>query len=152
MTHLAEEERVILETIVRTEADLAEKEKIKTEKTANHAETTKDKVSTERYLESIKPGCDYMDQNLDIRKQTRRAEKSAMAESVKEMQGTPEYQELEHQAELDGFGECKAECRDGNQNHVDCKACLAETTVAGYCASHENAADVEGCEEHVELR
>merc|ERR1719161_2436185 len=78
MNRLAEEERAFLEVIVRTEADLAEKEKLLVEKTANHDETVKDKKSALAYLQSIKPGCDFIDQNLDVRKESRRAEKEKL--------------------------------------------------------------------------
>merc|ERR1719265_3102562 len=81
MTDLKNSEDEYLETIATTEQTLAEKEKDRTERRMNLDATVKDKKAIEKYLLSIKPGCDFMDENIDARKESRRAEKSALENS-----------------------------------------------------------------------
>lgn len=75
MTRLTDEERTHLETIASTEQSIADKEKLKEETIMNHGQTRNDKVAIERYLKSIKPGCDFMDENIDARKESRKEQK-----------------------------------------------------------------------------
>merc|ERR1719230_1972851 len=84
-------EESLLEEIASLEKNLAEKEKERVLKKELKAADEKSKKSAEDYLLSIKPGCDFMDQNIDARKDSRRAEKSALADSLRLMEDTPEY-------------------------------------------------------------
>merc|ERR1719482_1909123 len=110
-------------------------------KNANHAAEFKEKKAAEDYLLSIKPGCDFMDQNIDARKSSRRAEKSALEDSRKLMEGTPEYKEAAAAEEAAALGECADACV-GRLEHAECKSCQGDTTVTGYCTSNP---DTEGC-------
>jgi hypothetical protein len=142
MKKLTDEQNELLDTITMTEANIADKEKVKEEKIVNHGETEKDKKAAERYLVSIKPGCDFMDENLDSRKEARRAEKSALTDAVTQMRETPEYKMMKNKEDMAKLGPCKDNCVDNGMDHVSCKACRAKTSEAGYCSSHPGT---EGC-------
>merc|ERR1719169_225971 len=92
MTSLKEAEETYLADIATTEDSLAAKEKDRTEKNMNLAATEKDKKAIEKYILSIKPSCDFITENIDARKESRRAEKSALANSKSLMENTPDYQ------------------------------------------------------------
>jgi hypothetical protein len=142
MAKLTEEQNVLLDTISSTEAGLAEKEKTKEQTIVNHGETEKDKKATERYLVAIKPGCDFMDENLDSRKAARKDEKASLKDAIEQMQATPEYKQLAAQEDLEALGDCKDTCVDNGLENVKCLACRNDTSEAGYCTSHPGT---EGC-------
>jgi len=147
MERLTDEQNTFLDTIAETEATLAAKEKLREEKIVNHGETEKDKKAAERYLKSIKPGCDFMDENLDSRKETRRSEKSSLQEAIDEMAATPQYAQLANQDQLAAWEEkgCKDVCVDKGGDHVNCISCNEGSSPAGYCASH--GGETRGCDE-----
>lgn len=43
------------------------------------------------YLAEIKPGCDFIDDNLQFRKDSRKAEKSALENATKMLRDTPAF-------------------------------------------------------------
>ena len=51
-------------------------------------------------------------------------------------QATPAYQIAENDKHQESLGECKDICNDAGEEHAKCKACLAKTSVPGYCAGH----------------
>jgi len=157
MTDLKTEETELLETIAQTEKDLAEQEQALAMKNAEHAAESKEKKAVEDYLLSIKPGCDFMAENIDARKDSRRAEKSALTDSKKLMEGTPEYQADMAAEEASAVSEeCKDTCygdqyeealRDKDLNdrllaQAECVACREGTSVAGLCSANP---DTPGC-------
>merc|ERR1719440_1854340 len=145
MTELKANEEEYLATIAQTEQTLAEKEKDRTERRMNHDATVKDKKAIEKYLLSIKPGCDFMDENIDARKESRRAEKSALENSRKLMEDTPEYQTAAAEEEAAALGDCAQVCLETHsKEHVMCKACTDNTTPSGYCSANP---ETEGCDE-----
>merc|ERR1719440_12150 len=134
MTDLKANEDEYLATVASTEQTLAEKEKDRTERRMNLDATKKDKKAIEKYLLSIKPGCDFMDENLDARKESRRAEKSALENSRSLMEDTPEYQSAAAEEERAALKDCAEVCLDTySKDHVMCKACVDKTTPSGYC-------------------
>merc|ERR1719262_1383633 len=144
MTDLKNSEDEYLETIATTEQTLAEKEKDRTERRMNLDATVKDKKAIEKYLLSIKPGCDFMDENIDARKESRRAEKSALENSRKLMEDTPEYQTAAAEEEAAALGDCADTClTEYSKEHVMCKACVDKTTPSGYCSANP---ETEGCD------
>lgn len=94
------------------------------------------------YLAQIKPGCDFIDDNLQLRKDSRKAEKSALQNAHDLLKGTPAYKAAVAREEQLALGTCKNVCNDMGKAHVECKACLAEVTVPGYCAGHPKT---DGC-------
>merc|ERR1719163_1451094 len=125
MTDLKANEDEYLQTVATTEQTLAEKEKDRTERRMNLDATKKDKKAIEKYLLSIKPGCDFMDENLDARKESRRAEKSALENSRSLMEDTPEYQSAAAEEERAALADCAEPCLDEySKDHVMCKACV----------------------------
>jgi 5-hydroxyisourate hydrolase-like protein (transthyretin family) len=101
----------------------------------------KDKESKETYLKKIKPGCDFITANFDDREDNRATEKEALEKAVGLIKDTPVYKAAMAEAHADSFGDCKETCLE-NEDHVKCKACMAKTSVPGYCAGHK---DTEGC-------
>merc|ERR1719163_1405284 len=141
MTEAKAQQNELLETIAGLESTLAEKEKERVLKNELKAADEKERKAAEDYLASIKPGCDFMDQNIDARKDSRRAEKSALTDSLKLMTGTPEYQALAAEAKAKAPGECAEDCM-GQLDHLDCKVCQTGSSPAGYCSSNP---DTPGC-------
>merc|ERR1719456_1046336 len=109
MNDMKGEDDAFLETIADTEADLASKEKVRTEQRMNHDETVKDKNAIEKYLNGISPGCDFLEENMDARKDARRAEKSALTDSIGMLTDTPEYEAAEKKEEEEANAKESAE-------------------------------------------
>merc|ERR1719213_364053 len=114
MSELKTQEGACLESIATLEESLAATEKTLEETKIDLEKTTKEKKATERYLLKIKPGCDFIIENIDTRKSNREAETSAL-NNAKDM-----------------LSKCADPCSD--KASVECKACLAGTSVTGYCA------------------
>jgi hypothetical protein len=123
-------------------ATLAENEKELMEAHNLLKETEKEKASIEAYLESIKAGCDFMEDNFDLRETRRASETSALEEASSLLKGSPAYKAWESADHLESLGECKDKCVESGEEHVVCKACLAKVEIPGYCAGHP---DTEGC-------
>jgi ribosomal protein L14E/L6E/L27E len=141
MTSLKDNEKALQETIVDLEEEIAEKENdIETSHTDREA-TELELKETERYIEKIKPGCDFITENIEMRKESRTAETEALNGAMDALKGTPSYKEAAAEAEAEALGECAEKCV-GKKEDVECKACLAGTSVTGYCAAHKDHA---GC-------
>jgi len=141
MTDLKDEEASLEETLATLHETLAAKEEELFQKREEHKATTKEKESIEAYLLKIKPGCDFITENFDEREANRATETTAMEKAVDLIKDTPAYQAAEAEKHVEGFGDCKDKCVD-NEDHVECKACMADTTIPGYCAGH---AGTPGC-------
>jgi hypothetical protein len=144
MTSLKEEEATTEETLATLHSTLAAKEEELFQKREEHKTTTADKKAIEEYLLKIKPGCDFITENFDERETNRATETTAMEKAVTLIKDTPAYKTAAAEKHLDSFGECKSKCEGGDEKeaHVDCKACMAKTSIPGYCAGH---ADTPGC-------
>merc|ERR1719482_1393469 len=140
MTDLKDEEGTCLETIASLEEQLAATEKTLEETTIDLEKTSKEKKALERYLAKIKPGCDFITENIDTRKDNREAETSALNNAKDKLKSTPAYKSAAAAVEKDMLGKCADSCTD--KSSVECKACLAGTSVTGYCAGHKGEA---GC-------
>merc|ERR1719198_2557560 len=140
MTDLKDQEGTSLETIASLEEQLAATEKTLEETTIDLEKTTKEKKALERYLLKIKPGCDFITENIDTRKSNREAETSALNTAKDKLKSTPAYKSAAAAVEKEMLGKCAEPCSD--KSSVECKACLAGTSVTGYCASHKGEA---GC-------
>merc|ERR1719456_896506 len=140
MTDLKDEEGTSLETIASLEEQLAATEKTLEETTIDLEKTSKEKKALERYLAKINPGCDFITENIDTRKDNRAAETSALNNAKDKLKSTPAYKSAAAAVEKEMLGKCAEPCSD--KESVECKACLAGTSVTGYCAGHKGEA---GC-------
>merc|ERR1719238_622546 len=140
MADLKEKEATGMETIADLNEQLTDKEKTLEETRVDLEKTTREKVALERYLLKIKPGCDFITENIDTRKDNRAAETSALNNAKDKLKSTPAYKSAAAAVEKDMLGKCAEPCSD--KNSIECKACLAGTSVTGYCAGHKGEA---GC-------
>merc|ERR1719198_2431479 len=142
MTGLKQEEADMQEQLVNTKKELSEAELELEGKREELDVTTREKIAIERYLEKIKPGCDFITENFETRESNRGQEKDALEKASTLIKDTPVYKSAMAEAHADSFGDCKETCTE-NEEHVKCKACMAKTSVPGYCAGHK---DTEGCD------
>lgn len=135
MTKLTDEQGELQETLARLQKELAEAEQTLTEKTEDHKNTVADKEAIEAYLEKIKPGCDFITKEIETRTANRNTETEALEKATELLKATPAYQAAEASAHDESLGDCLDICK-ADEEHVKCKACLAKTSVPGYCAGH----------------
>jgi hypothetical protein len=136
MTDLKAEEADLEKSIAELSKTLAEKKTELNIKKAEHKATKKENVRVTKYLARIKDGCDFITANIDDRKAGRATELDALSTGIALIKNMPIFKAAEaedHQAEL---GECADPCNADGEDHVNCKACQAKTSVSGYCASH----------------
>merc|ERR1719284_812439 len=135
MADLKTQEAACLETIADLEENLAATEKTLEETSIDLEKTTKEKKATERYLLKIKPGCDFITENIETRKENRAAEIDALNNAMDELKGSPAYQAAKAEDEQKALGECADRCNEDRED-VACVACLSGVTVSGYCSGH----------------
>jgi len=142
MTDLKAEEVKLKESLASLKATLAEKEKELMDARNLLAETEAERDAILAYLASIKAGCDFMEDNFDLREKGRASEKGALENAIELLKDTPAYKQFVDADHLESLGECKDKCVENGEEHVICKACLAKVEVPGYCAGHKGT---EGC-------
>merc|ERR1719399_1258071 len=142
MKDLTEEQATLEDTIESLEASIAQAEKDLALANQDLKKTTSALEKVVAYLAQIKPGCDFIDENLEHRKKARSAEKGALENAIELLKGTPAFKAAEHAASQDALGECKEICNTDGRDFATCEACLADTSVPGYCAGH---AGTPGC-------
>jgi len=135
MADLKAEEADLESSLAELQKTLAAKEEELFQKKEEHKVTTADKESIEKYLAKIKPGCDFITEHFEEREENRATETSAMEECKTLIKDTPAYQNFKAEEKVEGFGDCKEPCTE-DEEHVECKACLAKTSILGYCAGH----------------
>jgi len=145
MAELKSEEQSIKDSITDMEDEIAEKEN-NIEETHKEREATElEQKNTERYIEEIKPGCDFIDENIETRKENRAAEIKSLNGALSAMEGTPAFKEAAAEEERQMYGSCADLCMgDGKKDSLDCKACMEGVTIPAYCALHKETA---GCED-----
>jgi hypothetical protein len=139
MQQLKTSEAELGEILAKKQLELAEKREELLGKQEDHKATVKVRDEVEAYLLKIKPGCDFIDQNMQLRKDARKEEKAALESAITLLQETPAFKEAMAEAHEESLGGCADTCgpKGGDaESHVDCKACLAKTSVPGYCAGH----------------
>jgi len=141
ITTLKSQEQSSVETIMSLEESIADTEKQLNAAREDLAKTKAEKAAIEAYLLKIKPGCDFITTNIDTRKSNRAAETSALENSISKLKETPAYTEAAAAEEKDALGACAEHCVP-DREVLACKACLAGTSEAGYCAGHK---DQSGC-------
>merc|ERR1719160_1380050 len=140
MNDLKTQEAACLETIADLNENIASTEKTLEETNIDLEKTTKEKKALEAYLLKIKPGCDFITENIDSRKDSRKKETEALKKAKDKLMGTPAYKSAKAAEEKVMLGKCADDCAD--KSSVECKACVAGTSVTGYCAANAGAA---GC-------
>jgi len=141
MTTLKSQEQTSMDTVASLEEQIADKEKQLVARNEELAKTKKEKVAIEVYLLKIKPGCDFITENIDTRKSNRDSEKSSLETAMEKLQSTPAFKSAAAEAEKEALGECGKHCIPDKET-LACKACLAGTSESGYCAGHSDQA---GC-------
>merc|ERR1719240_1922290 len=141
MTQLKDEEAKAEKTLAKLQDELAKTEQTLLETQEDLKATTEDKEAIEAYLLKIKPGCDFITKNFDTREKNRATEKKALEKAVKLIKGTPAYKSAVNAATVESYGDCKEPCTK-DEEHVECKACMADTTIPAYCAGHKGT---KGC-------
>eukprot|EP00747_Dinoflagellata_sp_TGD_P137802 gnl/TRDRNA2_/TRDRNA2_175726_c0_seq70.p1 gnl/TRDRNA2_/TRDRNA2_175726_c0~~gnl/TRDRNA2_/TRDRNA2_175726_c0_seq70.p1 ORF type:complete len:753 (+),score=293.81 gnl/TRDRNA2_/TRDRNA2_175726_c0_seq70:337-2259(+) len=142
MADLKKQESDFQKQIAKLEKTLAEKEEELLKKQEELAATEAEKKRLKEYLADIKPGCDFITENFEDREDNRETETKALEKAKGLLKDTPIYKSLKAAEHEDSLGECKDICLDAGEEHVKCKACLADVTIPGYCAGHK---DTEGC-------
>jgi len=130
--------------LAKMQGELAENELSLENERIELEKTEKAKLAIERYLEKIKPGCDFIDENLELRNTAREDEKAALENAKELLKGTPAYQQAKAKEEKLALGKCADTCEksaDGKDG-AECQACIADTTVPTYCAANP---DTPGC-------
>merc|ERR1719428_1059825 len=140
MDTLKANEKDTLKLITNLEEEIAQKESTIEKKYNDKFQTENEHKSLERYLEKIKPGCDFITENIETRKENRAAETDALNNAKDKLKSTPAYKSAAAAVEKEMLGKCADSCAD--KESVECKACLAGTSVTGYCAGHKGEA---GC-------
>merc|ERR1719213_921846 len=92
MTSLKAEESNLQKSLASLQSALAEAEKDMLEKKADLKATTADKEAIEAYLLKIKPGCDFITSEFDLRTSNRDKETAALEHAEYLLTETPAYQ------------------------------------------------------------
>jgi hypothetical protein len=91
MDQLKKDERDMQQGLVKLRADLADAEKELLGKQADLKDTTEAKEAVQNYLQKIKPGCDFIAANFDLREQNRETETKALTKAATLIKETPAY-------------------------------------------------------------
>jgi len=143
MQTLKDEEASLMKNLAELRETLAATEKELGEKIEEKKKTEAQKAAIEKYLLEIKPGCDFITENFDLRESHRATETEALETAKTLLMDTPAYKAAVAEAHQESLGECKDKCTDEEQ--VVCKACLAKVSIPGYCAGHPDTA---GCDSY----
>jgi len=141
METLKKEEADTREGLAKKKKQLAEAKLELMEKREDLDKTEEETIAIFRFLERIRPGCDFIKANFDTRQANRKTETKALDKAVTLLQGTPAYASAKAKDEELKQGTCAETCK-ADAAHVDCKACLAKVSVPGFCAGHPETA---GC-------
>jgi len=150
MTSKKKEEKSTQKNLKSLQGDLASTKKELAGKEEDLRTTQNELAEVKNYLAKIKPGCDFITDNIALRKQNRITEKAALNTTIDELKGSDVYKQAEAAADNATLGGCLDKCT-GNENHVECKACMVDTSIPGYCAGHKDEiadGSLKGCEEY----
>merc|ERR1740139_1710925 len=104
MTALKAEQADMEKSLANLQETLAEKENELREKGKDLIATQEDKAAVETYLEKIKPGCDFITANIDVRTNNRKNEKEQMENAQKLIEGSPAYKNAIAEAHVGSLG------------------------------------------------
>merc|ERR1719160_1736258 len=136
MTDLKKEQSKLQQALIKLNEDLATAQKSLIEKKEDLKDASDSKAKIEDYLLKIKPGCDFITTNFDLREKNRKTETEALDKAVKLIKETPAYKVAVQKAKEENYGKCKEICVKSEAD-AKCQACLADVTVPAYCAGHK---------------
>jgi len=149
MKTLTDAEADLVADIDSYESTLAKQNKDKVQAEEDLSGETGERDTVKAYLASIKPGCDFIQANLQKRTDARTSEKGALKNAIKTLEGTPTFKAAMAAAENERLGKCVLEesdyaCGENGEKRGDaaCEACLEGVTVFGYCQRNPSAS---GC-------
>merc|ERR1719197_2094392 len=125
MTDLKKKEAEAEKALAELKETLAEKEKELLQAQEDLKATIKEKEAIEAYLAKIKPGCDFITDNFDLRETNRETETKALEKCQDLIKATPAYKAAMADAKVESYGKCKEPCVK-DEAHVECKACMAD--------------------------
>jgi len=91
MEELKKTEEELRKSLVKYQKELADAEKDLEMKKLDLEKTEHDKAAVEKYLETIKPGCDFITDNYDDREKYRALETKALEKAATLLKDTPAY-------------------------------------------------------------
>jgi len=91
MKKLKDSEKDLQSSLVDLKKSLAEKESDLESNRVDLEETEREQKSIERYLEKIKPGCDFITDNFDTRESNREEETKALDKATQLLKDSPAY-------------------------------------------------------------
>merc|ERR1719487_249454 len=103
MAELKSEQAKLEKSLAQLQEDLAATEKTLLSKKEDLKATEADKAAIEAYLLKIKPGCDFITTNFDLRETNRATEKAAMENAVVLIKGTPAYKTAVAEAHVESL-------------------------------------------------
>merc|ERR1719443_118725 len=136
MTDLKKSEASLQDTIADLNDQLAEKTESLIQTNEDLTKTLAEHKAVEKYLLKIKPGCDYITENIETRNEHRAAEIKALTAAEDALKSTPVYKKAAAEAEKMALGECADKCPVGEPKNLACKACIAGITESAYCGGH----------------
>merc|ERR1719379_2684320 len=107
MTDLKSQEGASMDTIADLKEQLAEKEKSLSETNVDLTKTLKEHKAIEKYLLKIKPGCDFITTNIEMRREMRAGETESLHSAINTLKETPVYKKLEAESEKGEAEEAK---------------------------------------------
>jgi len=141
MTELKNEQSKLQEALVKLNQDLATAEKDLVTKGEDLKGAKDSQAKIENYLLNIKPGCDFITTNFDLREKNRKTETDALEKAVTLIKETVAYKAAAQNTKEESFGKCRSLCVK-DEPGAKCQACLAKVTVPAYCAGHKGTS---GC-------
>merc|ERR1719359_2824719 len=146
MTTLTDAEAQLVADIDSYESTLAKQNKDKVQAEEDLSGETGERNTVKAYLASIKPGCDFIQANLQKRIDAQTSEKNALKGAIKTLEGTPTFKAAMAAAENERLGKCVLKesdyaCGENGEKRGDaaCEACLEGVTVFGYCQRNGSA-------------
>jgi len=137
MEKLKDSEASLQKSLASLKLSLAEKEELLQGKKKDLSATTQEKEAVEAYLVEIKPGCDFIMKNIGTRDAHRVAEITGLQNAVQSIKGTPAFRRFTAEQHDEDLGDCEKTCKAAeSEAHAECRACLAGTSIPGYCAGH----------------
>jgi chromosome segregation ATPase len=135
MTKLKTAETNMQKSLIKLKADLTEAEKQLLEKRSDLKDTTEAKEAIENYLDKIKPGCDFITKNFDLREKNRATETTALNKAVTLIKDTPAYKSAVAKDKELAKGKCKSECKLDTTS-LDCLVCMSGSSKGAYCGKN----------------
>lgn len=135
MKKLKKEEADMAKSLVKLKKDLTEAEKELLEKKSDLKDTTAAKEAIEKYIIKIKPGCDFITENFDLREENRNTETKALDKAKGLIKDTPTYKNAVAKEKELANGKCKSECKMDTTS-LDCKVCMSGSKKADYCKAN----------------